>query len=121
MKKRDYSEIDPQIAPLVAAFNQAGFITYASCQGHGWPVHDIKPYIAFQAEMTQVRPFLSRLRQDALSTRPQLRWGWNITGHFNCELVLCFRLAPEGPHRKHSQYLRASLIHDFKVISTWLF
>lgn len=47
MKKRDYHIINPLIEPLVKTFNQCGFSTYASCQGHDWPVDYRKPYIAF--------------------------------------------------------------------------
>ncbi|HEM8794085.1 hypothetical protein ACE3JA_20000 [Enterobacter hormaechei subsp. xiangfangensis] len=37
--------IDPEIEGLVVFMNQMGFRTYASCQGHGIPVHRVKPYI----------------------------------------------------------------------------
>ncbi len=42
-----YYRIDPDIRALVAAMNVHGFRTYASCQGHGFPVTKLPPYIAF--------------------------------------------------------------------------
>lgn len=39
-----YYRIDPDIRALVAAMNVHGFRTYASCQGHGFPVTKLPPY-----------------------------------------------------------------------------
>ena len=120
MKKRDYHIIDPLIEPLVKTFNQCGFSTYASCQGHGWPIDDIKPYISFKSEIKHAAMLAKLLRGDSESSHPRLNWGWGITGHFNQDFELCFRFAPEGAHRHRSKYLRSTFIHDFKVISMWI-
>ena len=51
MKGKSYHHIDEDIRYLVACMNAYGFRTYASCQGHGYPVDSVMPYIAFCAKM----------------------------------------------------------------------
>ncbi|EAB6419158.1 hypothetical protein D6S13_24525 [Salmonella enterica subsp. enterica] len=120
MKKRNYHIIDPLIEPLVKTFNQYGFSTYASCQGHGWPIDDIKPYISFKSEIKHAVRLAKLLRDDSESSHPRLNRGWGITGHFNHDFELCFRFAPEGAHRYRAKYFRSTFIHDFTVIARWI-
>ncbi|WP_407902045.1 hypothetical protein [Providencia rustigianii] len=119
MRKRDYHQIDPQIEPLVNIFNQCGLMTYASCQGHGWPIDDVKPYISFKSEIKHTARLAKLLRDDSESSHPRLNWG-GITGHFNQDFELCFRFAPEGAHRYRAKYFRSTFIHDFTVIARWI-
>lgn len=93
-----YYRIDPDIRALVAAMNVHGFRTYASCQGHGFPVTKLPPYIAFVCPVKKAALLEQRLRQDAESMMPRLLWGWSVGASFNSDLQLCFRLQPEGPH-----------------------
>lgn len=60
-----YYQIDPEIRALVAAMNIHGFRTYASCQGHGFPVTKLPPYIAFACPVKMAALLEQRLRQDA--------------------------------------------------------
>lgn len=120
MRKWDYHIIDPLIEPLVKTFNQCGFSTYASCQGHGWPVDYRKPYIAFMSTMEQAGRFEQLLREDMESPLPQLKWGWMIDGGFNDAYQLCFALRLCGHRRGYYRYWRSSIDHDFAVIEKML-
>lgn len=70
MKKRNYHNIDP----LVNKFSQCGFTTFASCQGHRWPVDHTEPYIAFKAEPNKAARLERRLREEMISINSSLRW-----------------------------------------------
>ena len=82
-----YYQIDPEIRALVAAMNIYGFRTYASCQGHGFPVTKLPPYIAFACPVKMAALLEQRLRQDAESAIPRLTWGWSVKGAFNSEFL----------------------------------
>ncbi|WP_071818810.1 hypothetical protein [Enterobacter sp. 638] len=110
---KKYSFIDPGIRTLVATLNAYGLRTYASCQGHGFPVDRIKPYIAFTSTPSEAASFARSLRHDAESVRPTLNWGWEITAGFDSDFRLCFRLHPAGPHRCKSRFCRRSFTADF--------
>ena len=88
-----YYRIDTDIRALVAAMNVHGFRTYASCQGHGFPVTKLPPYIAFVCPVKKAALLEQRLRQDAESMMPRLLWGWSVGASFNSDLQLCFRKA----------------------------
>lgn len=60
--------------------NIHGFRTYASCQGHGFPVTKLPPYIAFACPVKMAALLEQRLRQDAESAIPRLAWGWSVKG-----------------------------------------
>lgn len=75
-----YYQIDPEIRATVAAMNIHGFRTYASCQGHGFPVTKLPPYIAFACPVKMAALLEQRLRQDAESAIPRLAWGWSVKG-----------------------------------------
>ncbi|ENE3333790.1 hypothetical protein ABNB29_003569 [Escherichia coli] len=111
-----YYRIDPDIRALVAAMNVHGFRTYASCQGHGFPVTKLPPYIAFVCPVKKATLLEQRLRQDAESMMPRLLWGWSVGASFNSDLQLCFRLQPEGPHYWYHRYCRRSLRADFRTL-----
>jgi hypothetical protein len=108
--------IDPEIEELVVFMNKMGFRTYASCQGHGIPVHRVKPYIAFRAEIDKVKQLEKILRIDSESPSPILNWGWSIIGNFDCDFELVFRLAPENPRIFLLRYRRGALREDFSNI-----
>ncbi|WP_272539723.1 hypothetical protein [Providencia sp. PROV197] len=120
MKKRDYHIIDPLIESLVNTFNQCGFSTYASCQGHGCPVDYMKPYIAFMSTTEDAGRLEQLLREDMESPLPKLNWGWMIEGRFNDAYQLCFSLRLCGHHRWVYRYWRPSINHDFAVIEKML-
>lgn len=115
-----YYRIDPEIRALVAAMNIHGFRTYASCQGHGFPVTKLLPYIAFACPVKMAALLEQRLRQDAESAIPRLTWGWSVKGAFNSEFQLCFRLQPDAPHYWYNQYCRHSLCADFRTLISLL-
>jgi hypothetical protein len=88
---RAYSEIDPQIEPLVNAMNATGLInTYASCQGHA--LVPSTPYVAFTSSPNVASALEMRLRTIALDDRSQLSQRWSIAGSFNEAGDLVFRL-----------------------------
>ncbi|BDH20890.1 hypothetical protein PrNR1418_41810 (plasmid) [Providencia rettgeri] len=120
MKTQDYHIIDRLIEPLVKAFNQCGFRTYASCQGHGWPVDHRKPYIAFMSTKEHAARLEKRLREDMEFPLPKLNWGWMIEGRFNDAYQLCFSLRLCGNRRWVYRYWRASIDHDFAVIESMI-
>ncbi|PBN50479.1 hypothetical protein [Escherichia coli] len=90
--------------------------TYASCQGHGFPVTKLPPYIAFSCPVKMAALLEQRLRQDAESAIPRLTWGWSVKGTFNSDFQLCFRLQPESPHHWYHRYCRRSLRADFRTL-----
>lgn len=114
--KKNSVVVDAGISRLVAAMNIHGFRTYASCQGHGFPVDKIKPYIAFTSRQSDAARLARLLREDAESPVPLLRWGWEVTASFNGTYRLCFRLHPTGPHYWWVRYCRRSLTEDFSSI-----
>lgn len=111
--KRPIYLVDTDIRRLVSCLNLNEYKTYASCQGHTFPVDNVPPYIAFRAKVYKAAALEGVLRQDAESVSPILRWGWGITASFNSEFELCFRLSPSRPHRWHYRFLRSSFIEDF--------
>lgn len=119
-KKKGTSVVDADIRGLVAAMNVHGFRTYASCQGHGFPVDRIKPYVAFTANQSVVICLARCLRNDAESCSPELKWGWEITAGFDSAYRLCFRLHPAGPHHWSSRYCRRSLRQDLVSLCRFL-
>lgn len=112
--------VDADIRGLVAAMNVHGFRTYASCQGHGFPVDRIKPYVAFTSRGSEAARLARMLREDAESSAPQLLWGWEVTASFNSVFRLCFRLHPTGPQHWWLRYCRSSLKKDFGNIGQML-
>lgn len=114
------SPVDKDIRRLVSAMNVHGFRTYASCQGHGFPVDRIKPYVAFTSSQAEAARLARVLREDAESSAPKLRWGWEVTANFNSVFRLCFRLHPTGPHHGGLRYCRRSLRKDFGTIGQML-
>lgn len=112
--------VDTDIRGLVAMMNVHGFRTYASCQGHGFPVDRIKPYVAFTSSQSEAARLACMLREDAESSAPKLLWGWEVTASFNSVFRLCFRLHPTGPHHWWLRYCRSSLKKDFGNIGKML-
>lgn len=110
------SDVDGGIRGLVATMNAYGFRTYASCQGHGFPVDRLKPYVAFQSSVSDAGILERALRWDAESPGPCLHWGWEVTASFNSEFLLCFRLHPTSGHHWWSRYWRRWLLQDFSTI-----
>lgn len=108
--------IDPKIRALVISMNIYGFETYASCQGHGFPVRQQYPYIAFRSSLSHAINLARLLRNDAESDTPELMWGWEVTPLFNEVFSLCFRLSPTAPRRYLYRYWRGTLDHDFSKI-----
>jgi hypothetical protein len=106
--------VDIDIRRLVSCMNLNEYKTYASCQGHSFPVDNVPPYIAFRAKVHKAAALEGVLRQDAESASPILRWGWDVTASFDGEFELCFRLSPSRPHRWHYRFLRSSFIADFR-------
>nr|WP_243756572.1 hypothetical protein [Serratia ureilytica] len=113
-------QIDKKIRALVARMNACGLKTYASCQGHGFPVDRLKPYVAFRAPVTLASALARRVREDAESASPRLRWGWEVTASFNSAFALCYRLAPTQPHRGWQRYWRPSVDHDLHTLRQYL-
>lgn len=117
MKEKPYHYIDEDIRYLVACMNAYEFRTYASCQGHGYPVDSVMPYIAFRCRMKSVSLLSRYLCEDAESVEPELNWGWEITGSFDSAHSLCFRLSPTKPHNNISRWRRVTLRQDFLLIA----
>ncbi|WP_281111367.1 hypothetical protein [Providencia rettgeri] len=116
--KKNYAVIDKNINSLVNTFNRHGFITYASCQGHSFPVDELKPYIAFKAEINKAAKFEKLLREEMESISSRLYWGWQIQGSFNCEYELCFSLRMCRSARWYYKYFRSTINKDFNTIES---
>lgn len=109
---KSYFQIDPKIQRLVTCMNTCGMKTFASCQGHGFPVRRLLPYVAFMASL-----HLARLvREDAESPFPNLYWGREVTARFNNRFMLCWRLAPVNPRHHWYRYWRKTLDKDFQQL-----
>lgn len=105
-------DIDRRIIPLVTCLNQKGMKTYASCQGHGFPIDKLKPYVAFRADINLAKKLARLVREDAESTPPHLNWGWEVEARFDSHFLLSFHLSPTNPHQRWFRYLRHTLNHD---------
>ena len=95
-RKRPYEDIDPAIRPLVDRMNGTGAIrTIASCQGHAlqWKA----PYVYFHAPVEVATAINRQLRELEYRDDPSLHFFWMITGHFNENHDLVFRL--ESPQQ----------------------
>ncbi|EDQ2393838.1 TPA: hypothetical protein N2G38_005410 [Salmonella enterica] len=114
--EKSYYQIDPKIQRLVTCMNTCGMKTYASCQGHGFPIRKRLPYVAFTAPLPLAQCLAKRVREDAESLSPRLYWGWEVTAHFNSLFRLCWRLAPENPHLYGYRYWRKTLDKDFQQL-----
>lgn len=114
--EKSYFQIDPKIQRLVVCMNTSGMKTYASCQGHGFPVRKRLPYVAFMAPLPLAQRLARLVREDAESLSPQLYWSWEVTAHFNSLFRLCWRLAPENPHLYGYRYWRKTLDKDFQQL-----
>lgn len=68
--EKNYFQIDPKIQHLVACMNTCGMKTYASCQGHGFPVRKLLPYVAFMAPLPLAQRLARLVREDAESLSP---------------------------------------------------
>ncbi|KNH10865.1 hypothetical protein AB4151_02830 [Vibrio splendidus] len=93
LRRQDYQELDPQIAPAVHALNAIeGVATIGSCQGHvAWLTGRFSaPYLYFTAPVW----FANQLSQ-RLKTSP-----WHLSSMFNNHDQLCF-------HLTHKRYRRA--------------
>lgn len=113
---KSYFQIDPKIQRLVTCMNTCGMKTFASCQGHGFPVRRLLPYVAFTASLHQAQQLARRVREDAESPFPDLYWGWEVTARFNNQFMLCWRLAPVNPHHHWYRYWRKTLDKDFQQL-----
>jgi len=94
--------------------NHYGFTTYASCQGHYFPVDRVKPYVAFMASSERAKRLACKVRSDAESPHPFLCWGWEVTASFNSQFELCYLLSPTNPHRRIFRYQRKAIDHDLR-------
>lgn len=81
MNREAYFRIEPAIRTLVATLNAHGYRTYASCQGHGFPVVHRPPYVAFLCSHQDAVWLARKLRKDAESYTPRLFWGWSVLRH----------------------------------------
>ena len=104
--KRDYSEIDPKIQPLVDALNGiAGVQTIASCEGHFSRIS--RPYVYFHCPPALAERFAVRLHNLYMADTLH-RW-WHLTGCFNMEHQLCFCL--EAPGLDHDRGLFKTFVN----------
>lgn len=110
-------QLDTKIEALVATFNHGGMKTYASCQGHGLRLDVIRPYIAFRCDAERAIKLERLLREDAESNNPKLSWGWCLTGYFDSDFALSYRLSTENPHRFYHRYWRPALDRDLATIA----
>ncbi|EIO4563745.1 hypothetical protein LQM11_004384 [Vibrio parahaemolyticus] len=88
---RRYQDLDPKIAPLVAALGALnGVRTIASCQGHaaGRPE---APYVYFQAPIALAQHLTKVIRDAYLAD--ELHHYWEMSGAFNEQYELTFSLS----------------------------
>ncbi|HHY0497216.1 hypothetical protein JL857_20760 [Vibrio parahaemolyticus] len=90
-RSREYDQLDPKIAPLVAALNQLPTVnTIASCQGHAFGRIE-PPYVYFHADpklATQLNILLRQYYEERL-----LLHSWELTAMFNGQETLCWTLS----------------------------
>ncbi|HFP5561005.1 TPA: hypothetical protein ACHIW3_004687 [Escherichia coli] len=120
MNREAYFRIEPAIRTLVATLNAHGYRTYASCQGHGFPVVHRPPYVAFLCSHQDAVWLARKLRKDAESYTPRLFWGWSVLASFNSDFHLVWRLQPEGAHYWYCRYFRRTLATDFRTLTRLL-
>ncbi len=90
-KARQYQDLDPKIAPLVAALGASdGVKTIASCQGHAAGRLGA-PYVYFQAPEALVKHLAKIIREASLAD--ELHHLWEIQGVFNDQYELTFSLS----------------------------
>lgn len=98
---RVYPDIEPEIQPLVAAFNDIeGCTTLASCRGHiaGLPK---APYVYCLIDTQQAQKLsalLTQLNQNCCHHY------WSLTGRFTDENKLAFRLTAEDLTDEAAQF-----------------
>ncbi|WP_407579586.1 hypothetical protein [Citrobacter koseri] len=114
--KVEQVEVDDKIVDLVKAMNDSGYETFASCQGHNFPIDVVKPYIAFKAPTQHVGALEKLLRDDIESIEGKMKWFWCIQGSFNDHYELVYSLSPHTPCKKRYKYVRKTLDADFKSI-----
>ncbi|WP_413715428.1 hypothetical protein IBZ12_21295 [Serratia ureilytica] len=110
------SRIDQRIIPLVICMNKKGMKTYASCQGHGFPLDKLKPYVAFRSDLDTAKTLARLVREDAESEQHRLNWGWEVEARFDSRFALIFHLFPTNPHRRGFSYLRQTLNEDLNTL-----
>lgn len=113
-------DIDPKVRSLVELMNHMGFRTHASCQGHGFPVNRLKPYVAFRCDIRRAAALETLLRQDAESMKPALMWGWQVTASFDENINLIFILKTNNPHTAHYRWMRSSIDQDLTTLSKFV-
>lgn len=107
--------MDEKIISLVTAMNRFGYITNASCQGHGWPMSR-EPYVTFTCPQSQVSRLSRALREDAQSLYPRLYWEWWVTGGFDEHHNLFYRLTTANPRRAWFRWCRSKLDADILLL-----
>lgn len=114
-----YALIEPKIKPLTDIFNSVGFITHASCQGHGPLINACTyPYVAFHSHNhASVATFARLLREDTFREQPTLSFAWEIQMYFNSEFRIDYRLTMLGAYSYLSRFSSQRLCADFEKIS----
>ncbi|MCQ9090969.1 hypothetical protein [Vibrio alginolyticus] len=106
-RARPYDEIDPKIQTLVTAINSLDETeTVASCQGHIWG-YPKPPYVYFSSTVKQAQK-LSKLFA-TLHENKTLHYYWLLSGHFNLEHQLMFKL--RAPTLDDSAFELSRFIH----------
>ena len=110
--------IDVHVRELVDAMYQTGFITKASCQGHGFLQMHSEPYIAFTTETNNASVLNMILESDSISKNRQLHYYWVVQGRFNehGDLVFILTLGCERP-RSLWWCVRRRLRQDFLTLT----
>lgn len=97
MNREVYFRIEPAIRTLVATLNAHGYRTYASCQGHGFPVVYRPPYVAFLCSHQDAVWLARKLRKDAESYTP----GCSGAGLFLLHLTVISTLSGDCNRKEH--------------------
>lgn len=104
-----------RIRGLVSALNVEGVVaTSASCEGHGWLGRITSPYVAFATDVERAQTLSEMLAVDSLAARPLLQHLWTITGHFDSNNGLLFRLAVPALEARSIRTSRGALDADFE-------
>lgn len=117
-----YEEIEPKIKNLVETFNEVGFETHASCQGHRMCLGKASaPYIAFRTDNQQkLCAFAKLISDDQMLMQPNLFWVWKIEPCFNCDFKIDYRLTMSSAYRWRTRFSRNRIDKDFQTIGNLL-
>ena len=115
--------IEQGVRALVAALNLAGFVTIASCEGHGKTrsffragVLEQHPFVIFRGDIERARE-INRMLGNGHGKKNELHFVWKVGGYFYPDdEQLVWRITP-GDVRILDEFDRVILDKDLAVLA----